>query len=206
MEVRGDSFVYSSFYIYTETSATILLTPFRTQNVPPPMSSYQLSLSSSPSAPTPIYASFSSLDDTLAILYESGKIESWALHTRLGPGRGKVMDPIQTWTGVVPEDNGYSYRQVIICGSQLVVLGSGKTRNDILTLLNVRKGKGETTSIEMPGRNGRLLASDYRSDRDTVVWQASNGALFEGQSFGFLFFICQRIDQLFVFHTSRYCY
>lgn len=74
----------------------LLLTPFRTQNTPPPMSSYHLTLPS-----TPVHACLSSSDDTAAALFANGHVMVWKLNTRLpGPKGsklrrgGKVAEPV----------------------------------------------------------------------------------------------------------------
>ena len=72
------------------------MTPFRTQNVPPPMCSYQLSLPS-----TPVHVSFSASQDAAAILVSDGTIQVWNLCTRLPTSkqRGvKVAEPALIWT------------------------------------------------------------------------------------------------------------
>src|SRR5258707_14544479 len=88
--------------------AVILLTPFRSQNVPPPMSSHQLSIfpeqstsCSMATVTTPIYISFSSEDDTLGVLWEHGYVELWSLKIRLAPGNTKIMDPLKVWSGSI---------------------------------------------------------------------------------------------------------
>ncbi|OBZ69677.1 Elongator complex protein 1 [Grifola frondosa] len=107
---------------------SLLLTPFRTQNVPPPMCAHVLSLSfpisslksSSTRTPVPVHASFSSVRDMLAVLWESGVVELFDLHTRLGPGRGKAMDPARIWAGIVGVNDAEigassrSYRQILV--------------------------------------------------------------------------------------------
>ncbi|WWD21132.1 hypothetical protein CI109_105613 [Kwoniella shandongensis] len=74
----------------------LLVTPFRTQNTPPPMSSYQLSLPS-----TPVHVSLSHIEDSAAILFSDGLVQVWDLNTRLPDpksgsrlrGGGKVAEP-----------------------------------------------------------------------------------------------------------------
>ena len=81
----------------------LLITPFRTQNTPPPMSSYHLTLPS-----TPVHACLSSWQDTAAAVFTNGQVMVWKLDTRLpeprpeaGPGSGsklkrggKVAEPV----------------------------------------------------------------------------------------------------------------
>ncbi|KAF9012601.1 IKI3 family-domain-containing protein [Cyathus striatus] len=158
--------------------AKILLTPFRTQNVPPPMSSFQLSVSPDTSAPlvkTPAYASFSVEHDTLCILWESGYVELWALHTRLGPGAGKVMAPIKFWSGFVHEDRTICWHQVAILSHgdvwTVLALGFGKL-TDVASMLSIEGGKSNCESYNLPFRNGRVLLGT------PLVYQSQNGELF----------------------------
>ncbi|KAE8543492.1 hypothetical protein D1P53_000206 [Cryptococcus gattii VGV] len=81
----------------------LLLTPFRTKNTPPPMSSYHLTLPS-----TPVHACLSNWDDTAAAVFDNGHVMVWKLNTRLpGPkgsklrGGGKVAEPVMDWEGKV---------------------------------------------------------------------------------------------------------
>jgi elongator complex protein 1 len=82
-----------------DDSDRLLITPFRTQNTPPPMSSYTISLPS-----TPVHVSVSNDEDALAVLLRDGRVQLWDLHTRLpGPkgsklrGGGKVAEPVLRW-------------------------------------------------------------------------------------------------------------
>ncbi|GMK55839.1 hypothetical protein CspeluHIS016_0208950 [Cutaneotrichosporon spelunceum] len=56
----------------------LLVTPFRTQNTPPPMSSYQLSLSAQA-----MHVSMSPSEDALAVLTTTGMVQIWDLNTSL---------------------------------------------------------------------------------------------------------------------------
>ncbi|KIL68708.1 hypothetical protein M378DRAFT_8174 [Amanita muscaria Koide BX008] len=124
--------------------SSILLTPFRTQNVPPPMSSYQLSLnpdlSTVPvaySSRIPVHASFSDEGDHLGILWECGYIEYWNLRTRIGPGAEKVMDPVKIWSGVVDE-HIHDWRQLLVRSQEgnltIIVLGTAQQVDVIATI------------------------------------------------------------------------
>ncbi|KAK4687641.1 elongator complex protein 1, partial [Tremellales sp. Uapishka_1] len=80
----------------------LLITPFRTQNTPPPMSSYSLALPT-----TPTHVCFSSSSDRLSILFPNGLVQLWELNTRLPDpksgsrlrGGGKVAEPVLLWEG-----------------------------------------------------------------------------------------------------------
>lgn len=175
---------YSMFYLHPPI-ANILLTPFRVQNVPPPMSSCQLAPSSSALPPsiersrTPIHASFSLLSDTLAVLWESGYIEIWSLKTRLEGGRGKIMDPSQVWSGFVNCPLAREHKQLLLSSSDasgtwstLTVLSSGR-ENDIISIVDLDNYDSIRTSVvELPHCNCRLIATDT----ETMV-QGPNGEI-----------------------------
>lgn len=162
-------------------SAKILLTPFRIQNVPPPMSSYQLALSPAQplSARTPVHASLSPSTDTLALLWESGYLELWSLQTRLAPGPTKIMDPARTFSGMVG-GRDLRQRQVVLPSTPdtIHVLGSNLQGRDIVTVLKIGKETAEgLTTVEIPYRNGRMITNEGKA----VVYQTSGGRLLEGQ-------------------------
>ncbi|KAJ7750119.1 pol II transcription elongation factor [Mycena maculata] len=155
----------------------ILLTPFRTQNVPPPMSSHQLVLSPGQPRP-PIHASLSPSTDTLALLWESGHLELWALRTRLTPGPGKIMDPSRTFFASVG-GGAVRQRQVVLSSAGVAqVLGTAVDGHDYLAVLRINNDVVESSKdVELPSQNGRLVPSDG----EALVWQASTGRLFEGE-------------------------
>ncbi|KAI0076404.1 IkappaB kinase complex IKAP component [Panus rudis PR-1116 ss-1] len=175
--------------------ASILLTPFRSQNVPPPMSAYQLTVPQSPFAPVlpqsvPVHLSFSQKRDVLAILWESGYLELTDLQTRLGPGKGKIMDPQRLWSGGVVESNENNYEvsgrfhQVTQWISerdneggvlQIAVLGSSAT--DVVNILTIEEGNVKRLDVNLPERNGRLLHSDH-----TLSWQSPKGQVYDYDS------------------------
>ncbi|KAK2463075.1 hypothetical protein APHAL10511_004730 [Amanita phalloides] len=147
--------------------SSILLTPFRTQSVPPPMSSYQLSLDpqlSSIPIPCvsriPVHASFSSEADYLSILWECGYIEYWNLKTRLGPGPEKIMDPVRIWSGTIDE-HSHRWRQLFVrtFGKHSVFYALGTWQNtDIIVTVQVEDGSVlNIRRRESPAWNGRLI-------------------------------------------------
>ncbi|KAJ7935380.1 pol II transcription elongation factor [Mycena leptocephala] len=153
----------------------ILLTPFRSQNVPPPMSSFQLALSSAQSLSTPVHASLSPSTDTLALLWESGYIELWSLRTRLTPGPAKIMDPCRTFAGVIGK-GGQRQIMLSMIPDIVHVLGSAPEGYDVVTVVQIGKDTVESsTTVAMPFRNGRLILSEG----ETLLWQAAGGQLFD---------------------------
>ena len=175
----------------------VLLTPFRTQNVPPPMSSYQLktslSISSAETTPTqtPAHIALSPSGDLLASMWQNGRISVWSLNTRIGPGKGKAMDPALIWTaGVCDEEKVWRQLSVSeltegeIRTVKVVMLGS-EGGSDYLATYEIsfvnsngdKPAKEDSFLIKMPGANGRLVAGHlYLSPH----WQDINGEIFEG--------------------------
>lgn len=88
------------------------------------MSSFQLPLvvthAEAPSLQSrlPVHVSFSPTEDVLASLWETGYAELTDLRTRtrIGPGQGKVMDPLPLWKGAVGT-GAHEYRQVAVLRS-----------------------------------------------------------------------------------------
>ncbi|KAK0195983.1 pol II transcription elongation factor [Armillaria mellea] len=156
--------------------SNILLTPFRTQNVPPPMSSYQLAVLPEPSQGSriPVHVCFSHSSDLLAVLWETGYVEVWDLSTRLTSGRGKVMDPKKVTSRTSPSVYPASYRQVILrSDGSLLLLGSDNSDGlDIITTINIEEEAGPY--MVMPSRNGRLFPVDQE-----IIWQSSDGEFFD---------------------------
>jgi elongator complex protein 1 len=163
----------------------MLLTPFRTQNIPPPMSSHQLVATSPdhPGSSVPIHASFLDKHDVLAVLFENGLIRVWDLHTRVGPGKGKVLNPEllredQIEMSTVPT----SQRQVIFL-HRTEEPATDKLVNWTMAVLG-RREDGEDvafaygTEYVMPKQNGRLVVG---SPHGSLWWQSASGRLEDGR-------------------------
>jgi elongator complex protein 1 len=148
------------------------MTPFRSQNVPPPMSSFKLVL---PSARAPVHASFSSTDDTVAFLWESGLLQAWNLQTRLGPGPGKIMDPVKVGEGSVPVGLARRVSVSAVVDGKITFAILGSRENDVLTYAEVEDGifvaKKE---VDLPGPGGTI------PDAAVDIWQDSTGQVFLG--------------------------
>ncbi|KAI5988054.1 pol II transcription elongation factor [Pisolithus albus] len=184
----------------------VLLTPFRTQNVPPPMSSYQLPVraqhtvgdtSASFLRRTPSYISLSPSNDILGALWGDGHIVVWSLHTRMGPGTGKVMEPVLLWTKDLGDEDGH-WRQVQVSildadgderNLQVVVLGTTKQRFDLVSVHEIRLSHTEEQlhivethrTAELPGKDGRLISS---LESSSSFWQSRKGEIFRVDSQG----------------------
>ncbi|KAL4071351.1 IKI3 family-domain-containing protein [Scleroderma yunnanense] len=179
----------------------VLLTPFRTQNAPPPMSSHQLlaclrtsndggvSISSTSSLrTTPIHVSLSPSKDVLAVVWGNGNVAVWSLNTRIGPGTEKVMDPSLLWSTELGVE-GKLWKQISVSVAdkerilRVVVLSSVEKGFDQATVHEVQLSTtGKLTAIgenswvaNLPGKNGRLL-----SNLEWVLpfWQSCDGQIF----------------------------
>jgi elongator complex protein 1 len=127
------------------------------QNVPPPISSHKLTLRPSPSAPsrtlsTPCHLAFSPTDDIIAVLWESGYVELWDLHTRLEFGRGPVLTPDRLWSGSL---GSAQFREISVRTNALgntiariAALGFEKSRSDVLQILDIEAEK--INALEVP--------------------------------------------------------
>jgi elongator complex protein 1 len=182
---------FASMSLYAPFSANLLLTPFRSQNIPPPMSSYQLALSPefsrslSVSNPTaPVHVTFSPENDDLAILWESGYFEIWTLNMRLVPGRAKILDPTKIWGGFAQteKESDIRWRQILLRSNDasgkcfiVTVLGTGPgDQSDTITVSTVKEGViTGTIDFPLPYRNCRLVSGSVPD-----MCQSPDGELF----------------------------
>ena len=137
------------------------------QNVPPPMSSHRLNLRHSPSAPfrtlsTPCHLAFSSTEDILALLWVTGYVELWNLHTRLEFGRGPIITPDRLWSGSLP---GEQFREISVwtnaSGStiaRIAALGLGRSRTDVLQVFVIEAESVNALEVPSLGSLGWRLA------------------------------------------------
>jgi elongator complex protein 1 len=136
------------------------------------MSSFKLVL---PSIRTPLHASFSSTNDTIAFLWENGLVRVWDLQTRLGPGPGKVMNPVKVGEGTVSVGlaKRVSVSAVVDRKVTLAILGSRE--NDALTYAEVGNGTFEPKNeVDLPGLGGTI------PDAAIDIWQGPTGQVFRG--------------------------
>lgn len=155
------------------------------------MSSSQISIPNSQSrlkrkTRVPAHIAFSSSEnsDHLGVLWESGEVETYSLKTRVGPGKGKVMDP-STTSLFIPEDEAdIQYRQLQLYSQKAtyVLLGSRTDGIDAATFITVSSLEtGDVLSKEtlvLPGSNGRLMGNGIDAH---VYWQNARGVIFESE-------------------------
>lgn len=103
------------------------MTPFRSQNVPPPMSAYQISLPS-----VPVHIAFSHTEDQLVTLYANGAHQIWDLNTRIPiagkRGGGAIAKPEVVRSGQLAGE-AVEWRQVVITKYGKVA-GLGRLQSD----------------------------------------------------------------------------
>lgn len=167
----------------------LLLTPFRTQNTPPPMSSYHLTLPS-----TPVHACLSNWDDTAAAVLPNGHVMVWKLNTRLpGPkgsklrGGGKVAEPVMDFERKVGDGERVFRNLALGPGGKVAVLSlavGDTTTTEQNGRVNVF-GKGEQDE-EMVVESGveRILWTDQGS----ILVLNGQGRLYSCKSSFFFFF------------------
>ena len=107
------------------TTARLLVTPFRTQNTPPPMSSYVINLPS-----TPVNVSCSTTDDSVAVLFDTGLVQVYDLNTKIPDpksgsklrGGGKVAEPQLKWEAQLAPEGAFAAKQVALAAGEVAVL------------------------------------------------------------------------------------
>ncbi|GJJ14814.1 hypothetical protein Clacol_009082 [Clathrus columnatus] len=175
---------------------SLLLTPFRTQNVPPPMSSCQLPLSNpNQISPPPIDIAFStktpqtSTTDFMTCLFAGGIIKLWCIRTNITHKLGK-NDPLsitELWNGRIHETDLTKftlYRQIGLVPHHetgwTIAIVSNENGKDKLICIDLRQEGEEKLVLEtqreinLPEGRGRLVDSS-----NTLIWQTADGMLFE---------------------------
>lgn len=160
----------------------ILITPFRSQNVPPPMSSYQLELPS-----PPVHIAFTPNKDELTALLSNGTRIVWDLHTKVPKkgkrGGGKIAIPTIVEFSLLKSKRlestvlGLELRQVArgADGKVMVLARDMDTDRDVVFIDGVEQlsnDEGHTTDAIEAQSLGRILAMD-----NGVVVCDSNGRL-----------------------------
>lgn len=133
----------------------------------------------------------------MAVLWESGAVQLFEMHTRVGPGlpsAGKLVEPEKVFEAVVLptglDDGSYAAysRQVVLSAAsgdaaqpsdtRIVILATfeGEGGCDVVCVRIVREGGAvEAYDVRVPRRDGRLVQAE-----DAVVWQGPDGELFVG--------------------------
>ncbi|KAI5122330.1 hypothetical protein M0805_002497 [Coniferiporia weirii] len=159
----------------------LLLTPFRTQNVPPPMASCTLPMAVPGSARPPIHVAFAQNADCLAVLGHFGRVSLWNLNTRMEFGRGKALVPCETCAvNLGPSFLDCEPRQLCVSKTssspdtfRITCLASNSD-DDVMTIVDIEEKTGqEPKTLVLPGRLGRLVNADTG-----IYWQSQGGEIF----------------------------
>ncbi|KAG8994650.1 hypothetical protein FRB94_009752 [Tulasnella sp. JGI-2019a] len=162
--------------------SSLLITPFRLQNVPPPMSSYQIQRSSR-HLPPPIHVSAAPNADVLVMLYDTAEVELWNLFTKTAISQGKVAEPSKIWQGLIP--GGVQARQVIGWVDEkapeewfVAVLGlPADGKHDVIVVAAIRNGvitDDYETALPMKG-SGRMIYMEG----GMLGWQNGDGEILQ---------------------------
>ena len=125
------------------------MTPFRSQNVPPPMSAYQISLPA-----VPVHVALSPSQDSLVALFADGAYTVFKLNTRIpragSRGGGAISEAETQQQGRLNLENA-EWRQVVL-----------SAQGDVLALANRSDGQDvlvteSTGSIDLPAPAGRIV-------------------------------------------------
>lgn len=100
----------------------------------------------------------------------------WNLQTRLGPGSGKIVNPVKIGEGSVSVDlvRRIGVSPVVDGKAILVILGSRE--NDVLTYAEVGDSVFKVNNeVDLPGRGGTI------PDAAIDIWQDPVGRIFQGR-------------------------
>ncbi|QRV80523.1 Pol II transcription elongation factor [Ceratobasidium sp. AG-Ba] len=139
----------------------LLVTPFKLQNVPPPMSSFKVALGNSP---PPVHMALSSDSRLLGLLFPTLEVQVWELGLRTGM-RGKIAEPKVIWSS--PLTHGLARpRQVVVSAEQVMVLGSDSTNQqlDIIQTLPISQSSGLVPVAVTVSPSGRLVGDAWYQD------------------------------------------
>lgn len=159
------------------------MTPFRLQNVPPPMSSYKIDRDTSGIAP-PIHLSLCPNVDALALLYPGAQVELWLLNTAQD-SKTTAANPAKLWTGEIP-GNFSSIREVLAWRDDkapeewfIAILGHPmEGRHDAVVVAAMRHGvltEDYETSLPATGK-GRI----FYLEGGELAWEAEDGQVLKG--------------------------
>lgn len=111
-------------------------------------------------------------------LWESGYYEMIELRTRLGPGKGKIMDPVTGSFAPQLDWKDWISKQAVPYDSDgsFALLQSNESRDRVVFVSSSVRGEETSRHVELPGLNGRLV---YGIDH--VAWQSSGGDIFSGE-------------------------
>lgn len=148
---------------YSDSNADkLLVTPFRSQNVPPPMSAYTISLPA-----VPVHVSVSSDEDALAVVFGDGRIQVWDLNTRI-PDKGSSARGAPS-----AQPKLRSERTLELGGAVVKAVALG--REDEVAVLGYSLTGG--SQIFLSSADGKQEQRDVEGDIERLLWSSEKGWL-----------------------------
>ncbi|KAG8722224.1 hypothetical protein FRC09_006606 [Ceratobasidium sp. 395] len=144
----------------------ILVTPFKLQNVPPPMSSFKLNLSTETTRrPPPVHLALSPDSRLLGLLFANQEIQVWDLCLRTGT-KGKIADPRIVWSGSASGTNSTRPRQLALSNSTVAALYSSQDDNqqDTIQITPFKTAPDSVPVTASVPSSGRLIGHSYYQD------------------------------------------
>ncbi|TDL16914.1 IkappaB kinase complex, IKAP component [Rickenella mellea] len=166
----------------------LLLTPFRTQNVPPPMYSCKISLAHVSNSQTslidgraPVHVALSPSDDALCVLRHSGRLEIWDVQGPMDSRKPNAFSPVKICEGSVNFDQWqYTAEQLGLwpldtskTSYRIACLFSSTITDTVIISDFIDGVESEMRRVDMASNCGRLVASDRE-----VFWQSDRGQIF----------------------------
>ncbi|EJT98268.1 IkappaB kinase complex IKAP component [Dacryopinax primogenitus] len=146
--------------------STLLMTPFRRMNVPPPMCGYRLPLGGN--GEPPIDLAFDTDKDRLAVLRQNS-VEVWELNIVVG--NGKVADPVKVCDSTL--EQAIDTRQVELSGNHVTVLGyDWEEERDVVLQLQSEDGSAWDKTVMASTGSGRLVSA---TDGHPLLFQGTSG-------------------------------
>jgi elongator complex protein 1 len=176
-------FLACDFVSFVPTGS-LHLTPFRIQNIPPPMAAYTIKIPHSQRPP--VHIALSSSGDSLALLWSSPivMVEIWDLKTRRVGGRGEVMAPTLVWKESFPDQS--EAWQITLSQSDegtwvvaILCMPHSATSEACLAIATLKEGKCVDRHAIPCSPNGRLVPGDEQ--QLGLVLESSEGLLFRGK-------------------------
>lgn len=102
-------------------------------------------------------------------------MQVWDLQTRLGPGSGKIMNPVKIAEGSISAVLARRVSVSTVFDGKITLAILGLKENDVITHVEVEGGVFEVRNeITLPGRNGMI------PDAATNIWEDYAGQVFQG--------------------------
>ncbi|KZV69787.1 IkappaB kinase complex, IKAP component [Peniophora sp. CONT] len=161
----------------------VLLTPFRTSNIPPPMSAHRLSL---PHRAPPAHLSLSLSSDLLGLLWDDGKVLVYDLNTRIKVARGEVdaMQPVKVFEGRIggKEERSVRWREIgFVEEGKIAAIGMRDDRKEVYGVVSTGEQQGdEVRLVELEGAGWAFVRGDGEGvevHNEGKVLQLSDGGI-----------------------------